>query len=167
MYIFTSLNTHFLPHVLGLSCFRIYFGNCAVNWSLLNVRLYCCEDWIGEFISPKFDKLFWLSETVCCQSLVLSVKVVEEGGGGEPGGGNNVQISTRLLTRGWCVMATGTRTRGLWTAAWEHRSALFWKDTETVCLHIYIDSFSESRGTQSVSVSLKLYIYIYYIHTYI
>lgn len=81
MYIFTSLNTHFLPHVLGLSCFRIYFGNCAVNWSLVNVRLYCCEDWIGEFISPKFDKLFWLSETVCWQSLVLSVKVVEEGGG--------------------------------------------------------------------------------------
>lgn len=162
MYIFTSLNTYFL-HVLGLSCFHIYFGSCAVNWSLVNVRLYCCEDWICEFILLNFT-LFWLSETVCCQSFVLSVKVVEEGGG-KPGGGNNVQISTRLLTRGWCVMATGTRTRGLWTAAWD-TEVLCSEKTQKLCVYTSTSTAFRNHAVHKVFRVLKvIHIYITYIHT--
>lgn len=167
MYIFTSRNTHFLPHVLGLSCFGIYFGNSAVNWSLVNVRLYCCEDWICEFILLN-STLFWLSETVCCQSFVLSVAVVWKWwrkGEKKTCGGNNVQISTRLLTRGWCVMATATRTRGLWTAAWD-TEVLCSEKTQKLCVHTSTSTAFRNHAIQKVFRVFKV-IHIYYIHIYL
>lgn len=122
----------------------------------LNLRVY----------SPKFDIVLVKRDSLLSKfrsQCSRRVKVVEEEK--KTCGGNNVQISTRLLTRGWCVMATGTRTRGLWTAAWD-TEVLCSEKTQKLCVHTSTSTAFRNHAIQKVFRVFKV-IHIYYIHIYL